>query len=243
MTADAARGDAQRVPAATLGTWLVRLDGDADLVERAASTLTPAERARVQRGTAAVRRRRILLRAAVRQALGGALGLPPARVPLGTSGAGRPEVLHRDDVDVSCSAAGRIGLVAVTQGARVGVDVEAVAPWSSDVLVEGWLTTPERRALLRLPAEARAIALTRCWTQKEALLKGRGTGLAGDPATVPTRVGTVDTEVAGWHVREVEVPTGWVASVATTPRLGPRSSAGGVEVVVPAALSWGEGAG
>jgi 4'-phosphopantetheinyl transferase len=194
---------------------LVDLTDDAALPE-AETWLTPDELARARRGTPAVHRRRVLLRAALRVALGNELGLPPDLVPLATTPLGRPVVATPGDLDASCSASGALGIVAVGRR-RIGIDVEAVAPWSAAVLDEGWLAAEERRALLRLPEAARAVAVTRCWTQKEAVLKAVGSGLRGDLAATVTEVGRTDGEVAGWQVHDVPVPHGWVASLAVAP--------------------------
>jgi len=194
---------------------LVDLTDDAALPE-AETCLTPEELARARRGTPAVHRRRVLQRAALRVALGSELGLPPDLVPLTTTPLGRPVVATPGDLDVSCSASGDLGLVAVGRR-RIGIDVEAVAPWSAAVLDEGWLAAEERRALVRLPEGARAVAVTRCWTQKEAVLKARGSGLRGDLAATVTEVGRTDGEVAGWQVDDVPVPHGWLASLAVAP--------------------------
>nr|WP_239521974.1 4'-phosphopantetheinyl transferase superfamily protein [Geodermatophilus sabuli] len=203
---------------ADVALWLVDLAADDDALTAAEARLTPVEVARAHRGTPAVHRRRVLLRAALRSALGSELGIPPGQVPIGTSPAGRPHLAVRGSLlDVSCSASGAVGVVAVGRGRRVGVDVELVAPWSSDVLDEGWLSPGERRALTGLPVTARPLAVTRCWTQKEAVLKATGTGLRADPATVVTPVGRATGAVAGWEIRDVQVPDGWVASLAVTP--------------------------
>lgn len=194
---------------------LVDLADDAAL-PRAEASLTPAELARARRGSPAVHRRRVLLRAALRAALGAELGLAPDRVPLAVTPLGRPYLVASGKaapLDASCSASGTLGVVAVGRR-RVGVDLEAVAPWSSGVLDEGWLAADEQRALVRLPVGARPVAATRCWTQKEAVLKARGIGLRGSPAATVTVVGRGDGEVAGWQVHDVPVPHGWVASLA-----------------------------
>jgi 4'-phosphopantetheinyl transferase len=196
---------------------LVDLAVGNDALARAESSLTPAEVARARRGTPAVHRRRVLLRAALRSALGAELGMDPARVPLGATPAGRPYlavVAGGASLDVSCSASGDLGVVAVGRGRRIGVDVENVAPWSPDVLDEGWLCASERHTLTRLPTADRAVAITRCWTQKEAVLKARGVGLREDPVGTVTAVGRMDGNVAGWQIRDVPVPHGWVASLA-----------------------------
>jgi 4'-phosphopantetheinyl transferase len=123
-------------------------------------------------------------------------------------------VVEVSGLHVSCSASGVLGLVAVGRDCRIGVDLEQVTPWTPDVLGEGWLSPVEQRALARLPATARAVATTRAWTQKEAVLKARGTGLLEDPRTVVPPIGQQAGTVAGWSVRDVPVPDGWVASLA-----------------------------
>lgn len=204
------------VPGVPVAVRLVDLGADDDTTARAARVLTPAELAHARRGAPGVHRRRVLLRAALRAALAAELGASPAAVPVRTSPSGRP-VVEVPGLDAGCSAGGGLGLVAVGRGCRVGVDLERVTPWSPDVLDEGWLSPVEQRALTRLPASARAVAATRAWTQKEAVLKARGTGLLEDPRTAVTPVGEPAGTVAGWAVHDVPVPDGWVASLAVAP--------------------------
>jgi 4'-phosphopantetheinyl transferase len=92
--------------------------------------------------------------------------------------------------------------------------VEQVAPWSPDVLDERWLSRTEQLALTGLRPEDRPVAVTRAWTQKEAVLKARGTGLRDDPAAAVTVIGRPEGTVAGWEISDVPVPEGWVASLA-----------------------------
>lgn len=197
--------------------WRIDLAARPAGVAAAESLLTPAERARARRGTAAVHRRRVLLRAGLRSVLGEELGLHPAAVPVELTGSGRPQLAdagaHR--VDVSCSARGDVGVVALARGCRVGVDVERVAPWSAQVLDEGWLAGEEVAELLALPAWRRAAAVARCWTGKEAVLKGRGTGLFEAPATIRTPIHPPGSSAAGWRLHDVPVPEGYVATLAT----------------------------
>lgn len=189
-------------------------------VARAEFSLTSTEVARARRGTPAVYRRRVLLRAALRSALGAELRMDPAQVPLHTTPAGRPfvsSIVGDPCVDVSCSASGDLGAVAVGRAVRVGIDLETVAPWAQEVLEEAWLSGSERVALARLPASLRAAAATRSWTQKEAVLKASGTGLRADPAATVTTIGRKDGVVSGWQIRDVPVPDGWLASLALAP--------------------------
>lgn len=209
-------------PASPAQVWMIRFDGDEPTLADAEALVTPAERERARRGTAQVHRRRILLRAALRELLGRHLGVPPLDVPLRTNPAGRPHLAAPTGLDLNCSAGNGIGLVALAAGHDVGVDLELVAPWSADVLHEGWLSAEEQAAVSALARQHRAEAVTRSWTQKEAVLKGRGTGLAGGPAHVPTPVGHGAGCISGWDVATVAVPADHVATVATRPRRGAR---------------------
>lgn len=202
---------------AHVGVGFVDMNADDLAVERAGLLLAPTEAARATRGTPGVHRRRVLLRAALRSALGSEMGLDPRQVPLRITPQGRPYVEAapgRAPLDVSCSASGALGVVAVGRACRVGVDIEAITPWSPDVLDERWLSSSEQLALSRLPLAARPSAVTRCWTQKEAVLKARGTGLREHPAGVVTTVGRRGGSLGGWQLQDVPVPDGWIASLA-----------------------------
>ena len=199
---------------------LVDLRADGAVVLRAETTLSPDELARARRGVPAVHRRRVLLRAALRTALADELGTDPASVPLATTPTGRPYLVPsagEAPVDVSCSASGAVGVVVVSRERRVGVDVQQIEPWNPEVLAEGWLTAAEQATLLELPEEERALALTRAWTQKEAVLKARGTGVTRPPAEPETVIGRSEGRVAGWDISDIPVPRGWVASLALRP--------------------------
>jgi 4'-phosphopantetheinyl transferase len=203
------------VPGVTV--TVVPLSADDAELARAEALLVPGEVARARRGTPAVHRRRVLLRAALRTALAAELGTDPRHVPLTRGATGRPELPLTTRLDAGCSAGGGLGVVAVARGRRIGIDVEPVVPWAPDVAAEGWLHDTELRAIALLPPSARPVAATRAWTRKEAVLKARGTGLRDDPATVVTAIGPDRGPVAGWTLHDVPVPDGWVASLAVTP--------------------------
>jgi 4'-phosphopantetheinyl transferase len=210
--------DPAPLPGVPVRLWRVDL-AERGPVDRLALDFLPAgEQWRAHRGTEQVRRRRVLLRIALRQVLGQLLSVAPADVPLAEV-AGRPTVTAGDsDLSVSCSAAGQIGLVAVAEGMSVGVDLEPHANRRlADALDEGWLHPAEVDRLAALPRGRRALALTRCWTQKEAVLKGLGVGLARHPRTVRTPCADSGI-VEGWTVAPVPVPDSHVAALAVRKR-------------------------
>jgi 4'-phosphopantetheinyl transferase len=180
----------------------------------AASHLTTAEIRRADHGVPAVRHRRVMLRAGLRQFLGELLGVPPSRVPL-LEDDGRPYLPGAlGELRISCSAGGRAGLVAVAPGWPVGVDVEMLdADGARSAFAEGWLCPSEERLLRRLPRSRRPEAVTRCWPQKEAVLKGLGVGLRRHPRTVRTPV-AASGRIERWWVVPVPVGPDHVASAA-----------------------------
>jgi 4'-phosphopantetheinyl transferase len=206
--------------------WQVGLDLTGTCLTRAEALLTPAELARADRGTSTVRRRRIALRAALRTVLGQALGCSPAEVPLGATAYGRPRLERpAPPWDINCAASEDLGLIVVGRGVRVGIDVERVAPWTDATAQEGWLSLSEVSAVLALPPAERGRAVTRCWTQKEAVLKAVGSGLSLPPAGVPTSLDGHAARSAGWSLSSVVVPPGFEATLACSADITARGSA------------------
>jgi 4'-phosphopantetheinyl transferase len=208
------------VPSAVV--WTVDLADARWDVDEAARTLLPDELRRADRAPA-VRRRRILLRAALRRVLADVLRTAPRDVPLVVDG-GRP-VLHagsRPQLGISCSASDGVGLVALTSGAAVGVDVQGVpGEGLARARAEGWLTRHEAGAIAGLPLADQAVAVARCWTQKEAVLKGETVGLHRSPATIGTPVSPAG-RCGRWWLLPVDVPAGSVGSLAVAARRAPR---------------------
>jgi 4'-phosphopantetheinyl transferase len=160
--------------------------------------------------------RRLTMRTALRQQLAELLDCAAADVPL-VERPGRP-ALHPgagyDDVDMSLASNGRVGLVAVARGYRVGVDVEAIdRNGLAQAADEGWLAPVERARIAALDPASQPSALTRAWVQKEAVLKATGVGLWGDMTGTLTPAGT-EGRVSGWLLRPVEVGPGYVGCLA-----------------------------
>ncbi|MBB3084856.1 4'-phosphopantetheinyl transferase family protein [Geodermatophilus sabuli] len=207
--------------------WLVDLGPDESTLARAATALTDAELSRADRGTPAVRRRRIALRAALRCVIAAELSCTPSRVPLSLTPAGRPfvpaTVPGARSLDVSCAASADLGLVVLGRGTQVGIDLEQVGPWTPDTRDEGWLTDREAGAIAVLGEPQRARVAARTWTVKEAVLKASGSGIATPPRLVDTGTGEgSERRVGRWHVVAVPVPVGFVASLATSRRVARR---------------------
>lgn len=163
--------------------WVARV---ADAGSHLMAMLDPGERARWSAlGRPADRKRFLAGHALLRRVLGHHLGVDPAAVPIVNrcdrcgGSHGRPRVVSRDRVEVSLSHTGDCVAVALTRGARVGVDVEPVRPRvATEALARRVLTPTEAAAWRRTRAHDRPRVLLRFWTRKEALTKALGLGLA-----------------------------------------------------------------
>ena len=155
--------------------------------DQAVQVLACREQTRYASYRAPGEQRRFLAAAVLlRVVLGRHLGVPPAAVPIerACGSCGRPHGRARladgvADLEVSVSHSGEQVAVAVTRGARIGVDVEQVMP---DLDVAGIgalaLTDREEGQLRELEPGRRPAAFIAMWTRKEAVLKALGTGLA-----------------------------------------------------------------
>ncbi|MFF3753644.1 beta-ketoacyl synthase N-terminal-like domain-containing protein [Streptomyces sp. NPDC002018] len=158
------------------------------------NVLGGAERARYEALPPPRRRRWLLGRIAVKDAVRGVLWgegageIYPAEIAVDNDGTGRPLVrgVHGRAVGgltVSIAHCGETG-VAIARRGPCGIDVEEIAERPRST-VETACDPAERALLDRLvagSAESEAVWFTRFWTAKEAVAKARGTGLGGRPA-------------------------------------------------------------
>ncbi|MFC4496226.1 4'-phosphopantetheinyl transferase family protein [Streptomyces ovatisporus] len=232
-TSGAAR-DAGRVPGqdsspgsasgAPVDVRVLRVSEFASRAARELPLLSDEERAR---GAAfrqrADRDRYHVAHTALRRELAARLGTTPAAVPLSRADCpvcggphGRPSV-PGDPLHFSLSHAGDLVLLAFAD-APVGADVEQEQEPSVVTEVAGALHPREQIELAALPEGERGAAFARCWTRKEAYLKGTGTGLAEDPAVTYVSTSPVPVPPAGWRITDIPVPGGYAAAWALLDR-------------------------
>ncbi|WP_424890301.1 4'-phosphopantetheinyl transferase family protein [Streptomyces sp. XH2] len=155
----------------------------------------------------------------LRLLLGAYLATDPAAVELvrepcpGCGGPhGRPAAAGAP-LHFNLSHAGDLALFAFAD-TPIGADVEQLQP--ADVVEEvGRVLHPAETAeLAALPATRRPEAFGRCWTRKEAYLKGTGTGLSENPSVTYVGTGPAPASPEGWTLTDVAAVPGYAAAVA-----------------------------
>lgn len=203
--------------------------------ERIDTILSPDELARASRLLSPdVRHRFIAGRAFLRRSLGRCLGRNPAEITLATTPWGKPclggeeagsglrfNLSHTDDW----------AILALTLGTEVGVDLELVR---DDVefhpMALRFFSPREQEELSSIPEGEQLAAFYRCWTRKEAYLKGvgRGFSLPSDsfdvsllPGHPPALLGhrTNPFEPGQWHLADLPLPPGVCGALALGGRI------------------------
>jgi 4'-phosphopantetheinyl transferase len=184
--------------------WIVDLDaglppgGDADATEPGPelAVLSDDERARAARFVRARDRRRFArCRAALREILGRLLDEPAGSLRFRAAAVGKPELDRGrgvvESVRFNVSHSAELGIIAVSRGRELGVDLEKVRPVSeAQGIVASFFTAAEQDAFAAIAEPARPAAFLRGWTRKEAVLKGFGAGISGLSARYETGFGT-----------------------------------------------------
>ncbi len=175
------------------------------------------------------RKRYVAGRGLLRALLAARLGVTARAVEFKYGTFGKPTLSDRFsgvDISFNISHSEDHALVAIGHGLEVGVDLERVRPLPDlDSLSEHSFSPAEREALRELPASSRLEAFFRCWTRKEAYMKGRGDGFALAPDSFevsvapdePARLIRVSDKPADaglWRIGDVTVPRGWAAALA-----------------------------
>jgi 4'-phosphopantetheinyl transferase len=162
-------------------------DGERDRYDR---FIRPADKARFVTG-----------RFLARTVLAEAAGLDPKTIRFTTEcphcdgDHGKPR-LPGTTLDFSLSHSGERVVLALTDGAAIGVDVEQEGDRDVDRLAEMVLADPERADLAASPDRKRGFH--RYWTRKEALLKATGHGLAAPMTAIHVSGPDEPAEVVSW---------------------------------------------
>ena len=160
------------------------------------------------------RRRFVMTRLALRQLIAGYLKTPPQSCEFGQGPHGKPDLTQPADsrIDFNVSHSGEFGLIAITSGCCVGVDIEEIRPEIEiDEIANTSFSATEKLFLDGIPLSHRRTVFYEVWTRKEAYLKCLGIGLS-DASQQCTATGPLSGLVS---VRSLPVVTGYAAAVAS----------------------------
>lgn len=122
------------------------------------------------------RERFVFVRAALRRILADELQMDTRELQILEGAHGRPELASLP-LHFNVSHSQERAVIAISRTARLGVDIEALAPIERD-LVERFFSPIEQAALTSLTGPEWIRGFYRCWTRKEAFVKALGQGLS-----------------------------------------------------------------
>jgi 4'-phosphopantetheinyl transferase len=144
------------------------------------SVLSPEETLRARRFVYPQDRdRNVRAHAVMRTLLGAYTGIHPAKISFSTNTHGKPRIQNAETIErvrFNLTHSTGIGMLAVSRNYDLGIDIEHMRPIDAEI-AEHHFSQQEFHALRNLPSEQWLRGFYRCWTSKEALLKGEGVGL------------------------------------------------------------------
>ncbi|HET9088432.1 MAG TPA: 4'-phosphopantetheinyl transferase superfamily protein [Acidobacteriaceae bacterium] len=163
--------------------WAWDLDRQPKLIDW--QLLDPEELQRARRFVYSQDRDRyVRAHAGMRCLLGSYARIEPRDVEFSKDACGKPRMIRPNHGEPSSrlffnlSHTANVAVLALSARHEIGVDVEAENPRNAKV-AERYFSTLELHTLGTLPPELWLRGFYRCWTGKEALLKGEGRGLSG----------------------------------------------------------------
>ena len=212
----------------SLDLWFVDLDVSADVCGRIKLWLSEDERAKENRFRSDLHRARYIVgRAALRRVLADRLSCSPGAIRFSYGKNGKPMLEgSRGHVEFNLAHCGGAAVIAVTDGAAVGVDIEILRPMDDvESLAQLVFSDAERRELELAPDPVSAFL--NGWTRKEAYVKALGLGLTAPLTEITVSLseraelvstGLQDQVVSNWCLLNVPHPQAEVA-LALGPRL------------------------
>jgi 4'-phosphopantetheinyl transferase len=210
-----------------IAVWYADLSTAMWQSRRALDVLSEDEHARASR----FRFRRDLERfraahVALRMVLGACLGGTARSLRFVVNDCGKPRLdidTGANTLEFNMSHSDHWAAIAVSNGCLVGVDVEQVRDSRELHSLAVQCFAPAEAAYVRgVVPEKRCRAFFRCWTRKEAFIKGCGKGFSVRPDSFdvrpsepgPVAVSSVEDHDAGWTVVDLPPPPGCASALA-----------------------------
>lgn len=208
----------------------VALEADDDQIASLQSLLSPDESARADRYKVPQPRRHfIVCRATLRQLLAACLNCQPTDIEFEYGLHGKPSLrpiaTSAPMIQFSVSHSADQALIAIAMDRQVGVDIEFQDPSVRILkLAKRFFSPRESAELFSLPECDQLAGFFRCWTSKEAYLKGTGFGLSFplskfsvsvDPHQPVKLIEVIDQpeELARWRLMSLDPTSAFSAAI------------------------------
>ena len=219
---------ATHLPAGVVHLWKKAFEASPLEIERCSEVLSPEERTRAQRFLVEPPRRAfILTRGTLRLLLEKYLDRAASEINFRYTEFGKPLLNESNELRFNVSHTDGVALLAFVRGPELGVDVEKIRPVRDlKDLANRFFSVSERQKLNELEAEDELHgAFFRCWTRKEAYIKGKGEGLSIplhqfdvslEPGAAQALVATRPdpSEAERWLLRDITFDPSYVAALA-----------------------------
>lgn len=211
--------------------WLITLADSEHELAQFERLLSPDELSRANRLLARQARNRFVAgRGFLRITLAHYLDLDPEALLLNHGEQGKPYlagIYGEKGLKFSLSHTGNRAILAVTSHYEIGVDLEEVKdniPFQD--MARRYFSHREQTELFSLPAHMQLAAFYRCWTRKEAYMKGCGTGFSQpsndfDVSLLPGQSAALlahhisPNEVKRWKITDISIEDDLSAALAT----------------------------
>lgn len=213
-----------RICAGEIHVWRAGLDVAARELAGLQSALSEDERARAAAFHFARDQRRFIAgRGILRNVLARYLQMQPNNIAFEYGPSGKPLLAARSegiDLRFNLSHADELALVAISRQSDVGVDLERIRTDMDVMSIAQSLFSPDEiLALQAMPLDEQFMCFYVLWTAKEAYLKARGDGLAGDLASLGVGYGwqglesVIQAGSSEWSLYRLEPLRGFSAAV------------------------------
>ncbi|KAA3617197.1 MAG: 4'-phosphopantetheinyl transferase superfamily protein [Calditrichaeota bacterium] len=206
--------------------WLIRYDQSESILAESGIILSKEEKERASRFHFEIDHRRYsVTRSLLKKILGKILSKPALKIKFTFNKYGKPELVQQSEkIFFNVSHSGNLGLIAISDIAQIGVDVEKYREeMITGDIAKRFFSDLEVTEFLSLNENEKLQGFFNCWTRKEAFIKAVGKGLSiplntFDVSLIPgsqTELRDVryKNETAdGWHLSDIKVDSGYAAA-------------------------------
>lgn len=206
--------------------WRIHLDLPPATVRQLESTLSAEETQRAAHFRFAKDRDHYTVaHGSLRNILARYINRNPSQLYFSANKYGKP-VFEDRNLEFNLSHSGDFALIAVSQGCKVGVDIERIrSGMEHEKIARRFFSPNEVAELMAMPPDQKIDGFFNCWTRKEAYIKAQGLGLSlpldsFDVSLSPNKLATLyatrpnPDETTQWTLVSLKVESGYSGALA-----------------------------